>query len=278
MSYKTILVHADPSRHTEQRIRLAASLAIAQDAHLVGTAMSGISRLIYETGVMPAGDVALSSHIAALKERASGALAEFEALAKKLGVNSVETRLVDDEPAGGISLQARYADLAVISQTDRDEINPALADLPQYVALNCARPVLIVPHAGQFSQVGQKILVAWDGSSEATRAVTGALPLLQGARQVEVVVINPDAQEGVHGAQPGADIALYLARHGIKVAVTQKTTSGDIGDALLSHATDTSADLLVMGCYGHSRFREVMLGGVSNTVLSSMTVPVLMAH
>jgi nucleotide-binding universal stress UspA family protein len=91
-------------------------------------------------------------------------------------------------------------------------------------------------------------------------------------------VFNAERQVNVHGEQPGADLALYLARHGVKVDVLQETTEQDSGNALLSLAADVNADLLVMGCYVHSRFREVLLGGATRTVLESMTLPVLMSH
>jgi len=194
-------------------------------------------------------------------------------------VLSWEKRLVDDEPAGGITLEARYTDLVVLGQTDSSEVLPAmLSEFPEYVVMYSGRPVLIVPYAGNFTQVGRKVLVAWDGSQEASRALDGALPFLRQAAEVKVVVFNADQQVNMHGEQPGADIALYLARHGVKVDVMQEVTEQDSGNALLSLAADTFADLLVMGCYAHSRFRELLLGGASRTVLESMTLPVLMAH
>ena len=186
---------------------------------------------------------------------------------------------VHPEPESSLSLQARYSDLVVISQADRDE--PAagvVADLPEYVMLNCARPVLIVPFAGRFDHVGNNALIAWDGSMEATRAVTNAIPLLKRAKNVTIALFNPAAQFDVHGEQPGADIALFLARHDIKVEIAQQHTEIDIGNALLSLAADIRSDLIVMGGYGHTRFRELLLGGVTKTVLKTMTVPVLMSH
>lgn len=113
---------------------------------------------------------------------------------------------------------------------------------------------------------------------EATHAVTAALPILKRANNVKIAVINPAAEPDAHGADPGTDIALYLARHDVKVEVVQKTTENDAGNALLSVVQDLSSDLLVMGAYGHSRFREIILGGATRTMLESMTVPVLMAH
>jgi nucleotide-binding universal stress UspA family protein len=113
---------------------------------------------------------------------------------------------------------------------------------------------------------------------EATRAVTAALPLLKQAARVTVVVFNPQSRYGVHGQQPGADLALYLSRHGVRVEVSAQPTALDAGNALLSLAADTGADLLVMGGYGHARLREMLLGGVTATILRDMTLPVLMAH
>jgi nucleotide-binding universal stress UspA family protein len=279
MSYKTILVHVDHSRHAPQRIRVAAEIALRDNAHLVGLAMTGVSRYLLDSDTVDQQEPVLLTHISALKKQAEQALEKYEELVRQMGVLSWEKRLVDDEPAGGVSLEARYADLVVLGQTDTDEVLPAMmSDFPEYVVMYAGRPVLIVPYAGSFEHIGKKILVAWDGSMEASRAINGALPFLRQAQEVKVVVFNADKQVNVHGEQPGADIALYLARHGVNVDVLQETTDQDSGNALLSLAADTFADLLVMGCYAHSRFREVLLGGASRTVLESMTLPVLMAH
>ncbi|MBC7861274.1 MAG: universal stress protein [Burkholderiaceae bacterium] len=275
MSYKTILVHVDQSRHLGPRVAAAASLALAENAHLIGVAMTGISRFAYQSGAPT-----LAAHLETLRARAAGALAEFEALARGLGVASIETRLVDDDAAGGISVQARYCDLVVVGQTDLRDPSPAVPpDFPEYVLMHCGRPLLIVPHAGGAPFAADKILVAWDASMEATHAVGGALPLLRRAGRVDLVVFNPDPHsEQAHGAQPGADIALYLARHGIAVEVTQQHTEADIGAALLAKAAALSSDLIVMGGYGHSRLREIVLGGTTRSVLDAAAVPVLMAH
>lgn len=279
MSYKTILVHVDHSRHTPQRIRVAAEIALRDNAHLVGLAMTGVSRYLLDSDTVDQQEPVLLTHISALKKQAEQALEKYEELVRQMGVLSWEKRLVDDEPAGGVSLEARYADLVVLGQTDTDEVLPAMmSDFPEYVVMYAGRPVLIVPYAGSFEHIGKKILVAWDGSMEASRAINGALPFLRQAQEVKVVVFNADKQVNVHGEQPGADIALYLARHGVNLDVLQETTDQDSGNALLSLAADTFADLLVMGCYAHSRFREVLLGGASRTVLETMTLPVLMAH
>ncbi|HAT33840.1 MAG TPA: universal stress protein [Janthinobacterium sp.] len=279
MSYKTILVHVDQSRHAAMRIKVAANIAIAEGAHLIGAALSGISNLIYQGNTVDLGGSIVAGRIDALLADAKQALAQFNAIAKAEGVASYESRAVNDDPQGGLSLQARYADLVVLSQTDMEEpVSRIIPDLPEYVTLNCARPVLILPYAGQFDRVGDNALIAWDGSMEATRAISNAIPLLRRAKNVTVALFNPSTQYGVHGEQPGADIALFLVRHGIKVEVKPQHCAIDVGNALLSLAADLHADLLVMGCYGHTRFRELLLGGVTHTLLKTMTVPVLMSH
>lgn len=283
MSYKTILVHINKSKHANQRIRLAADIALREEAHLIGAAPTGVSRYIYQAGI--AGDstgftAQLEAHMDILREQGKEALKEFEAIAQQAGVPSFESRLIDDEAGAGISLQARYCDLVVLGQTDLDEPSPStLPDFPEYVVINSGRPVLIVPYAGHFNMIGRKPMVAWDASTSATRAVTAAIPLLKRADSVDVMVLNPDEQgDDAHGEQPGADIALYLSRHKIKVNVVRQKTKIDVGNALLSAASDLESDLIVMGGYGHTRFREILLGGVTRTVLESMTVPVLMSH
>lgn len=278
MSYHTILVHADRSRHSGARVRLAARLARAAGAHLIGVAATGLSRYVYQSG-MAYGLPVLPSDIAQLTERAVSDLAEFDRQASAEGVLSFEARLIDDESEGGLVLQSRYADLLVVGQTDPDEPGNGLLDqLPEYVMLHSARPVLVVPYAGVADTVGTRPLVAWDGSMAATRAITAALPLLRRAERAALAVFNPSSAYGVHGEEPGADMALFLARHGVKVELLAPTAVSEVGDALLSLAADQQSDLLVMGGYGHTRFREICLGGVTRTVLRGMTLPVLMAH
>jgi len=299
MSFKTILVHVDESKHATNCIRIASEIALTENAHLIGAAMTGVSRYLYRDQTITDNDPGLISHMEFLRERAGNALQQFEPMVRKIGVNSFEQRVIDDEAAGGICLQARYSDLVVVGQINPDEPSPTiLSDFPEYVLLNSGRPVLVIPYAGRFENIGKRILISWDGSREATRAVTDAIPLLQRAEIVHVVVFDSDAKDATHGGQPGADIALYLARHGVKVEVSlhatgtslrrrtvdsktgeaQQSTGMDVGNSLLSLASDLSADMIVMGGYGHSRFRETLLGGVTRTMMQSMTVPVLMSH
>jgi nucleotide-binding universal stress UspA family protein len=280
MSYKTILVHADRSRHAEARIRMAAALALAHGAHLVGAAGAGLARFLYADAGMDLSRTLIAAELEVLYTEADQALAAFEAIAASAGVLSYERRLIGDDLAAGLAQQARCADLVVLSQVDRDDpVARRAADLPAYILLGGARPVLLVPYAGAFATLGEHVLVAWDASVEAVRAVAGALALLERAARVSIVQVDPPASEG---EQAGADLARYLSQHGVACEVlsrhTEAGTDAAAGEALLSCAADLGADLIVMGGYGHLRVRELLLGGVTATLLATMTVPVLMTH
>lgn len=281
MSYKTILVHVDESKHLASRIDLANKIAITENAHLVGAALTGISRFMMGTIAPNQLDPAMQPYLDTLRQCAARALGTFDQMAKKAGVMSYEKRLVDDDTAGGISLYARYCDLVIVGQDDLEAPSPAMTTgLPEYVAMSGGSPTLIIPYIGTFNTVGERVLIAWNASSQAMHALRGSLPFLRRAKNVDVMVYNSAARKDVYGDEPGADIALYLARHGVKVNVMQEEIGSeiDVGNALLSCAAEQGTDLIVMGCYGHSRFREILLGGATRVILESMTVPVLMAH
>lgn len=281
MAFKTILVHVNQSGIASAQIRVAVALARRFDAHLIGAAATGLSEEVYFPDGFGASVPLLKQSLHALEAEAAAKLAVFATCAESGGVASIEQRLVRDEAGAGISLGARYADLVVIGQIDPIAFTPFLRpDFPQRVVIDSGRPVLIVPYAGHFDGVGKRIVLAWDGSREAARAATAGIALMQQAELVQVVVFDSAAARASHGEEPGADMALYLARQGISVEVVhrQLAPSTDIGSTLLSHASDFDADLIIMGGYGHSRFREILLGGVTQAILASMTVPVLMAH
>ena len=279
MSYKSILVHVDNTIASKQRVALAIELAQSQNAHLTGLAPTGVLYLPFGAG----GDVTglyYEQAATALRDIAQKGMDEFDKQVALAGNISYESRVVDDDSSMALTLHGHYADLVVLGQRDASTKGIAVdAVLPQHVLLHVARPVLVVPYAGTFSNIGQKVMVAWDAGRESARTVSDALPILKRAAQVQVVVFNgKQGPADAHGQEPGADIALFLARHGVKVEVSQEETSIDIGNALLSRMADYGTDLLVMGGYGHSRFRETMLGGVTKTILDNMTVPVLMSH
>ena len=279
MSYKTILVQADWSDTHPVCTGLAAQIAIAEQAHLIGVATSGIDQVMYPWSAAAPGLVVLPADLTPLTARADQALASFAQRVERLGVDSFETRRIDGAADLEFIMHARYADLLVLPQAADCAHPPGGPDaiLP-YVILHCGKPVLVVPCECEFQQVGQRPLLGWDGSLEAARAISAALPLLQRAELVTLAVFNGDQVYGAHGVLPGADMSLYLARQGVKVELRQQDIPGGAGQALMALAGDLDADLLVMGCYGHTRLREILFGGATRDVLRGMTLPVLMAH
>jgi nucleotide-binding universal stress UspA family protein len=276
MSYKTLLVHIDDTTRSPYRIQLAAEYANQLGAHVVGIADTGVSRYIYQDGNLNGIDPGLLEHLAHLRERATQNVADFKTQVAQLGVASFESEITQDD-ASGICLRARYCDLVIIGQTNPNEASPTVMDdFPEFMVLHCGRPVIVIPYAGKFSLPSKRPLLAWDGSRAATRAVTDAIPLLKTAEKVHVVLVNPDTD--AHGDQPGSDIATYLSRHGIHIEVIVHTTKLSVGEALLSTASDLGSDLIVMGGYGHSRFKEMIMGGTTRTMLKNMTIPVLLSH
>jgi nucleotide-binding universal stress UspA family protein len=214
--------------------------------------------------------------------RADAVSTEFREALRREGLEG-EWRMVEGDTPETLALHARYADLTILGQPnedDDDSYRGASADAVLVnVLMSSGRPLLAVPYAGQFEKIGENVLIAWNASREATRALNDALPLLRGAKSVTVLSINPRQGIDGEGAVPGADIALHLARHGVKAEATH-TIANDIseGDALLSYAADLGVDLIVSGGYGHSRAREMIFGGVTRTLIEEMTVPMLLSH
>lgn len=285
MAYPTILVHVDDGARAAERIRLARQLAGRVGGHLIGAAATGVSRFLYHSMPPEHNDPTLALHLDFLREQARAALAAFSAQCAAEGAPSFETRVIDDDAGAGISLHARAADLVVLGQS-APHAKAGVADLPAYVITNAGRPVLQVPFAGHHATVGRRILVSWDGGREAARALQLALPLLKDADEVNLAVFEVASDEHLAADAFTADPRPWLARHGVQASMKLHAVDhqrrlnrrNQIGERLLSLAADVSADLLVMGGYGHSRIRESLLGGVTRTVLEEMTLPVLMAH
>ncbi len=278
MDYKTILVHIDDSPETPDRVAFAARLASAQGAHLVGMAQTGIARFIRETTLpgVELGD--LTPLFGSLREAAELRAARFDTLVQQAGVASFAHRIDDDEPGMALALQAMYADLVVVSRTAHDAPGIAgIAGIPEYVALNSPSPVLVLPHPQASPAAFGYVIVAWNASPEAARAVRHALPLLVRATHVELAIFDEESSS-VRSLEDAEAMAQFMARHGVPVEVCRHHPRGEVGNALLVRAGDRKADLLVMGCYGHSRYREILLGGVSRTVLRRLSMPVLLAH
>jgi nucleotide-binding universal stress UspA family protein len=174
--------------------------------------------------------------------------------------------------------QARNADLVIVGQAD-PEHPPTGGPLVEELLMTAGRPILIIPYVGRFETLGARILVGWNNSREATRSVNDAIPLLAKAASVIVLSARPSGRKPATHDANGAEITRHLACHGIRAEAAQTVmTGGSASDVLLSYAADVSADLLVVGGYGHSRLRELVLGGVTRDLLHHMTLPVLMSH
>jgi nucleotide-binding universal stress UspA family protein len=180
--------------------------------------------------------------------------------------------------ANAFARLARTFDLTVAAQAEPRHGMPG--DLIVQAALfDSGRPVIVVPYIQQDPLKLDRVMVCWDGSRTAARAVADAMPLLEFAKSIEVVTVSNGKGNGSGAKQAGAeDVAQHLMRHGLKAEIKPIVADSDIATTLLSHAADTGADVMVMGGYGHSRLREFILGGVTRGILASMTVPVLMSH
>ncbi len=210
-------------------------------------------------------------------DRARATESRMRGLADTAGV-ALEWRVVEAVDSGPAVLHGRYVDLNIVGQDDPDDPTP-FDELAEAVVLGSGRPVLAVPYAGRFEDVGGNVLVAWDAGREATRAVHDALPIIRPDARVNVLVADPAGNAAGGGAMPGVDIATHLARRGLVVEASHLVSdSVSVGDLLLSRAADLGADIIVMGAYGHSRLRELVLGGATRHILAHMTVPVLMSH
>lgn len=277
MTYKTIVAHVGADARRRERLEIACRLAAQFDAHLVG--LFALTELMVPFSLGGNAGAVLEAESRWRDEIAAAAKREFDAAVAAAGVEKSEWRRTERGALSATRVSARYADLVVVGQHDPDAAEERMPGyFTEELVLSAGRPVLVVPYAGRFASVGSRVLVAWNASREAARALTDSLPLLQRAKSVEVVAFEPRHSGADHGAEPGADIALYLARHGVKVSAARQQAGIDVGSQILSRAADTDADLIVMGAYGHSRARELVLGGATRSLLEAMTVPVLMAH
>ena len=278
MTYKTILVHCDAGPKIGQRLGVAVDLAERNAAHLVGVhTRPPFQAPVFFEGGMPM-DSLFASYEAGAKADEAAARAAFDKALKGRQV-SHEWRVSEGFIDSELVIQARYADLLVVGQADPDAQTPTPSDLPEAVVLSTGRPCLVVPHIGVRKPPGTNVMLCWNATRESARAAADALPFLRTAKKVTVLVIDPRTSPNGHGAEPGADAAQWLARHGVKVTVQRDVAAdSDVGGVILSRAADLDADLIVMGVYGHSRVREMVLGGASRTLLASMTVPVFISH
>ena len=275
---KDLIVNLTPGDAPDPAGDYAISLASAFEAHLVGVAF--IYDPIIPATVMGGGIPAdlIEQQRAESEQAAQAAIDRLNEAAKRAGI-SFETRQESASAAGAADRfghMARRFDIAVVSQPRPD--SPVMADLVMETALfETGRPVIAVPYIHHGGLTLEHPMVCWDGGRAAARAIGDAMPFLTRAKQVEVVIIS--GERGKRDELPGVDLGQHLARHDINITVN-RIPAGDVdpANALISYASDSGADFMVMGGYGHSRLREFVLGGATRTVLQSMTVPVLLSH
>ncbi|WP_029010953.1 universal stress protein [Azospirillum halopraeferens] len=279
MALKDLLVVVDDTPAAAARIDVAARLAADNDAHLTGLYVIAHAPLpAYVAAELP--EDVRDAQRRADEERAVAAGRDFDDRMRRFGLTDrSEWRVVRGDPTTAAALHGRYADLLVVGQVDPRRDRDVPVAMPQDLVFDCGRPVLVVPYAGSFATVGERVLVGWNASREAARAVADALPLLSRAKRVVVLAVNPAPGAAGLGDEPGADIARHLSRHGCKVEAAHITTHQvEPGDTMLNTIADESCDMVVMGAYGRSRLRELVLGGMTRYMLQHMTVPVLLTH
>ncbi|MEE8280356.1 MAG: universal stress protein [Alphaproteobacteria bacterium] len=278
MALKDLIVHVDSSPACPARLDLAVTLARENDAHLTGLYVIAPAP-IHQYAEADLGPQLIEAHDRYMREAASEAERMFEQRLERSALKA-EWRCVEGNVSDVVTLNARYADLAIVGQRDAERHDPGTApELPEHVVLDVGRPVLILPHAGNFPTVGERVIVAWKANRGGARAVNDALPFLKKAKQVLVLAV--DTRDGIsgHGDVPGADISRHLARHGIEAEAAEVAAEDvSVGEMLLSRAADFAADLLVVGAFGRPRWRSLVLGGVTRHLLSHMTLPVLMSR
>ena len=270
MSFKDLLVYVDNDKRCHARVRLAAEFAAHCNAHLTGVyAIRHLDIPNYASVRIP--DKVLDAGEQSLRGLVADAEKTFLDAIEGITIESAFEALDAGFPQG-LSARMRCADLAVLAQIDPDDMDLNVNYSPDEVVLQSGRPALIVPYAGNFVLPPRNVLLSWNAGREAARAVNDALPLLCGADKVCVVSIG----ESQHDL---ATLALHLARHDVEVE-TRHVPEPGIGadELLLSLSADLGSDLIVMGGYGRSRFRETVLGGMTRSLLAHMTAPVLMSH
>ena len=257
--------------------KYAVSVAAALEAHLTGVAF------IYDPVVPISGAGYIPAEVIETQRddnetAAEAAIKSFTAAADQAGV-SAEPVMTSASLAGAgdqFARMARRFDLAIVGQS-QPEISSMEQIIGETTLFESGRPIIIVPYIQKAPFKTDNVMICWDGSRTAARAVADAIPIIGNRGRVEIVIVANE--RGKQDEIEGADIGQHLARHGLKVDVHRISGGNiDVGDALLSHAADSGADLMVMGGYGHSRLREFVLGGVTRSIFESMTVPVLLSH
>ncbi len=278
--YKDLVIPITGTPGDMDALNIAIDLAASYNAHLTVLEMVNLpTPMLGPWGMVP--DVAMSDVYSKLRSQAEINVASLKS---RLGKESIsfEVRMVETlvEPAGMAAHRAHYADLAVVAGSIGDTIEAETTHAYfGSLLLESGRPVLVIPPRCKVPMPPQRVVMAWRPTREATRALHDAMPLLKGAEAVDLLLVDTSDDECNPDAQPGADIATHLARHGVNMnVVVHKSGNKEVSSILLDHARQMRANLLVVGGYGHSRFREWAMGGVTRELLISASIPVLYSH
>lgn len=278
MRLNDIVVYVDGAEAAKERVRFAVALSKQHGAHLIGVAFAPTTLLpLYGAD---AGLADMSEVLESVKAQGAQALEAYKSHATTEGI-SCEARLLQgmsEEFPHEFARAARHADLAILGQPrDGDPLIGQYA-LVERCLFASGRPVIVVPASPERYAPAGTIVMAWDGSAEAARAINDALIFLTSASRV-VLLVGVLAEQDEEAGPETDDMVTHLKRHGVETELVRvKTTEGDLGKALLSKATELGADLMVMGAFHHSRWREFILGGVTLTVLEAANIPLFMAH
>jgi nucleotide-binding universal stress UspA family protein len=284
VNLRDIVVFLDVGAASEERLRLATSIARQHEAYLcavflqddrVAELPSGLS--VPRIGLMAGAPIPVATEVSRSVMFADTAERRFRDCLRSFRGEG-DWYALDRASTAELIALARAADLIVIGQVNPNA-RPAPAMRPEEIVVACGRPVLMVPYIGSYAQVGRRVLVAWDGSREAVRALNDALPLISSAEAVTVITVRAHPKDSERDPMSMNRIIRHLTRHGIVVRPEEiPRGSNTISDILLSRASDYSVDLIVAGAYHHSPLREALVGGVSRGLFQHMTIPVLMSH
>jgi nucleotide-binding universal stress UspA family protein len=279
LSYRTILASFDDTPQGELRLAAALALGARFDAHVTALCI-GLQAGMPAYGFADIAGEAIAMQVEAARteahRRAAAARGIIERSGQKGDVRS-DICVIEALP-DIVAEHARFADLAIVGQPYGEKGDRGQAPFLSGVLFSTDTPALVVPPV-PVTTVGRRVILAWNGTREAMRAIRRSVPLVAGAEMAELVLVDPEQNLGMHGEEPGADMALLLARHGIRVEVVRLPGMGrPVFQVLRERVRDRGADLLVMGAYGHSRLREYLLGGATRDMLGDLPVPVLMAH
>jgi len=279
MQYKDILVYLDQGASNAERVKAAVDLAATYEARLTGVVVNPLptrnmaQRLGFERD---------QELVQKMRDDAKTVFEQFESSASERKVEhrtkTIEAR--ESEAALELARMSRSYDINILRQANPDRPNAEFIDeLSEEVLFASGRPVFLMPYIGAHSIPFKKGVIAWNGSASASRAVHDAMPLLEKMDEVTILVVDPDSLKEQFNAEPGEDLSDHLSAHGIKNRIS-RTYAGELPTtaAILNHVFDTDSDVVIMGGYGTPKLREVILGGVTRSILSSMTVPVIMSH